>query len=70
MKGRAIGAVPIFRRLIAILVKDGGWLPVLRFLGQIVTPLDQQHTRPAVAQPKGQRAPAHAAADDDDVEVR
>ena len=67
-KAAAIRRLPHFGRFITPLVKDSRRLPVLRFLGQIVTPFQQQDARALVAQPKGQRPTTHSTADNNDVE--
>jgi hypothetical protein len=43
------GILPLLRRLVAGFIKNSPGFPVLRFLGKIVSPFDEQNLGPAVA---------------------
>jgi len=68
-KGPAVGVLPWLSVLVALVVEEGFRAPVLRLLGQVVAALKQEDARAAVLERVGERAPARAGPDDDQILV-
>ena len=64
---RAVDGIPRVVRLVAPVDEDRLRRGVLRLLGQAMTALEHEDIHAALRQAVGERRPAHAAADDDDV---
>ncbi len=66
-EGVAAGVGPRLRGLISGVDKDGLGAPIRLFARQVAAPLQDQDALPRRREPMGDRGPAGAAADDDDI---